>query len=201
MENYKSSDFNKMLFNPFLLSENTNLLSKFKELGKYSEFKASLPSMNRNCIIRYILYAFDRRSPLLDIRDVIEKRIMSASLSYWVLDDGRYSLEYEDVVRGLNLEVNAMIVRFCSIQANEVFTAFVGFSESLRKQTLKLMDDNEEDENTKTIIDNIKNLRLELKDLRIELLSTDEDKLLNRDLYSFYTSESLGISPEAYANK
>jgi hypothetical protein len=65
---YVAQDFEQLLINPYDHKIGSDLMKVFPILSKYKEFRVKLPSqIKREYVLRYIIYAFDRNSPLIAI--------------------------------------------------------------------------------------------------------------------------------------
>lgn len=191
-------DFSKLTFP--IHGVNADWCRKFPILKDYGFDK--LPDSIRNETIKYIIYAFDRNSPLHSIPDVLQRRKKAVELAGFKLNSrGNYSKEVEDIIFSQNELVNHLIIQFCVgvMKSSEDWMSYMVYQEAFRKQNEKLLNGDTDNEKTKDIIVNIDNLGEKIREVRKRLLSDNEDKFLTRSLYDFSEIEKLCLSPEDYA--
>lgn len=77
---FKDEDFFKMRFNIITVDRTENIIDRFPELKLYPEFantdlvRVTEWSWSRDCVIRYIMYAYDPMSPFQQIKDINERK-------------------------------------------------------------------------------------------------------------------------------
>jgi hypothetical protein len=77
---YSKMDFSKMIFNVYDVEDNVDLLDRFPRLNAYEEF-ASYSKRDRDKLFRFIFYAYDKNSPLMDYRIQRERLFHAFELS------------------------------------------------------------------------------------------------------------------------
>ena len=204
---FRDSDFSGMFLRMDHHEFGEDIMREFPILAGYKIFYHKLEKeLPRENIIQYIGLSFDKGSPFLKkYNDVIERRFWAAIQAGFQLDNNRFHPLVEDMLRGKNQDVNFMIIQYCLLQGDEDYVTFVAYNEALKSQLTKLInieaDKDASDKSVKDITDNVKKLRGEISELRRAMFFTEEDRLLNGDLYDFMEAKGLGISPEAYAAK
>ena len=216
MEEYLSNapDFRDMDFESMMLRFDKHefgedIFHEFPILANYKVFFKKLEKeLPIEHVIQYIGFCFDKGSPFLKkYNDVVERRfwaVLQAGFQFWS-DSNRFHPIVDDMIRGKNPDINLMIVQYCLLQGDEDYITFVAYNEALKSQLTKLinieMEKDITDNIVKTITANIKQLRGEISEIRRAMFFTEKDHLLNASLYDFMESKSLGLSPEAYAER
>lgn len=195
---YKQKEFSELMFAVHIVPDNKDLLKQFAILESYDEFHVDVTPLETNKVIRYIVYAFDRNTPLPD--DIIQRRIEAASLAGFNKRNNKFRKEVEEVIRGENANVNNMIIAYASIQANEDWMMYISYQESLRKQLTELHN-GDSGEKTKDLITNTQNLQKAIAAVRKKMFKDDKDTLLKKDLYRYAEAQRLKIRPEDYAKR
>jgi energy-converting hydrogenase A subunit M len=200
---YSDKDFEGMLLNVYPHKLGTDLFKKFPILDKYSEFKLEKKSARFNeRVIRYVVYSFDRNSPLTTIDDVLERRFEAIKLAGFDLNKG-IPAEVDMFVKSLNSDINNMVIRYCIIQSNTDYMVLVTYEDALFKELARLLnfdtDDEDNVEKKKEIIDNIVKLRTQINSIRSDMLSNNVDMFLSKSLTDFSEAKRIDLSPEAYA--
>lgn len=206
---YISKDFENLLLNAYNIPIGNSLFKAFPILTKYDEFKMKLDRLVKEKVLRYIIFAFDRNSPLIGINDILERRVEAATLAGFMIKDRKFKPQVDKMIRGLIPEVNHMIIRYCMFLGDTDYTILITYEDSLIKELQALIDfdnaksANDEDRKEKKgeILRNIDSLRLNIKKLKEEFLARNIDYFLTRSLHEFSESQKFELSPEFYANE
>lgn len=205
---FKDIDYKDMVFPLHRHVEGEDIMTEFPVFSQYKVFFVKLESRLRfENVMRYISFCFDKGSPFVKrYNDVIERRFWSAVRAGFpfIQGDQTFYPEVEHMIRGKNKDVNNMILQYVLLMGEEDYTTFVAYNEALKSQLsllLNLEADSEVKRDVKKIAENVKELRSQISELRMEMFMGAEDKLLTASLYDFMESKSLGLSPEAYAMK
>jgi len=77
---FGNKDFENLLFNCTKVSADKNLLSVFPTLGQLPSFRNTLPDLDKNKVIRYIIFAYDRKSPIVMqfLNDEVKRKTLAA---------------------------------------------------------------------------------------------------------------------------
>jgi len=218
---YLDSDFEKMFLNVWKVKSDDDLFKTFPILGKYKEFGVKLRNLDKNKVIKYIAYAFDKNSPLSLINDIIERRVKALELAGFKTDvKENHSSQLDMMVHSGIPEVNHMVIRYCLFVGDTDYAILVTYEDSLVQELQRLSDFEtsfkvrrgkgeesddifykENNEKKAALITNISNLRKQIKDLRSEIFSGNIDAFLERSLREFTESERLELSPEFFAKQ
>jgi hypothetical protein len=200
MREYSDKEFSKLYLPVHKNHKDSDIFRLFPVLLQYDSFKKEC-GINVNYVVRYVVFGWDRNSPLNEIEDIVERRMRCVHLAGFVTNKtGQYAKEVQDMVRGKNQSVNMMIIQYGIMQGNYDYVALTAYEESFKWQSEKLMDKEIKDnEKTKELIANTDDLRQKIRNLKELLLNHNGDGLLERDLYVYGESKKLQISPEDYA--
>lgn len=206
---YISKDFENLMLNAYDVPIGNSLFNAFPILNKYDEFKVKVEGIQKEKVLRYVIFAFDRNSPLVGINDILERRVEAALLSGFKLTKRKFKPEVDKMIRSLLPEVNHMIIRYCMFLGDTDYSVLITYEDSLLKELQALMDfdnaksvnDDERKEKKGEILRNIDSLRLNIKKLKEEFLARNVDYFLTRSLHEFSESQKFELSPEFYANE
>jgi len=206
---YQNSDFNKLMINVYDVPKSIDLNEEFPIFKDYPEYSLPLPKdleKNRNHIIRYIVYVYDKGSPLkIMFQDLNNRKMEAAQLSgFRVNDKGRFKIELENVFRGYNPEVNAMIIRYCRSLNDMDYSYLIAAREDYYHIMHEAMNRSENEDSDsinrrKRLFDSAKKRKDEIQELSESILARDNSKELNLDLFRVIDHEqkiTLKLSPE-----
>ena len=218
MTEYQDSDFKNMFLNVW--KAEGDLFKAFPILTKYSEFKKRLRGIDKDKVIKYIAFAFDKNSPLANIMDVMERRFHALELAKFPKDTrGNYSLQIEQMVHSGMPEINLMVIRYCLFTGDTEYSILTTYEDSLIKELQNLMvvdktitkkkgkseevttSTGEPTDKKSVIISNIAKLKQLIHELKQEIFSNNTDAFLMRSLMEFTESERLELSPEFFAQQ
>lgn len=198
---FNDKDFNKLTYRVHENDPDADFFKLFPVFSLYPVFTAyHSEGVDVNHLLRYIVYCFDKNSPLLTLDNLFERRVHAAKLAGFVVDDkGKFAAPVEDVLLSRDFGANCMIIQYCIMHAGEEYTTFVTFQDALRKQLEALMSDDDEGDSKKDTIANIQKLREDLRTTRENIFRFKNDSFLTDDLYAFMETRKLRISPEDWA--
>lgn len=199
---YRKEDFTGMYLNVHAVPKTSKVIERFPILKKHEVFQSKLPpNLDKDRVVRYIVYAFDPNSPLRHKTNVIERRMNAVELAGFKMRKDKYPDSIEEMVRSNVQAVNHMIIQYCIIAGGQHYNIFKSFEEALYKETSKLYNENEraKGEKVKDIISNITTLGEKIKHYETVIFSENDDTKLTADLYDFSAAENIRISPEDYA--
>jgi len=207
-------DFSNMMYNVNELPLGSNVLSVYPRLKQYVEFskiEEATAKANLEKIFRYIVYFYDKNSPLKDsIENVIKRKIEAARLAGFIAKKEAGKNVFSPIAKQMlncqNESINKMIIRYCRMQGSRNFSLLVSGQEAFYNTLLQLIDpDDENAKETKdkqAVFSQAKKNSDQLKELEVELLNEDTNKYLTDDLYDYVEEEArkqLLLSPEDYA--
>lgn len=211
MAHFKSQDFKDMLYPVHTLKRDVDIFKSFPKLKDFEEFGVTLsPTIPITKIFKYIVYAYDQRSPFFtQIEDLRERKILSIKEAGF---EPTHQKGFNDSVRMvLNCEhkkVNAMIIRYCRFQGKE-FTNLVSSQEAFYQSNLQLLsniqskdDDANKVAQEKAKLDELLSKHAErLNEKARKFLSQETAEGLHEDLWKLAEdeAEAIMITPEDYA--
>lgn len=200
---FKKGDFAGLRLKIHELSDTDDVYKAFPILKQYPEFTPEdLPNnINRQALIKYVILAFDKRSPIkMKYSDPIEQRVVAAKIAGFELNkDGTFHRNYEMVLKSEFFQVNMMILTYLFIQGENDFLTLIAYEQSLLLQTQSLLDTSSGID-AKNIIQNINTLRQAIDNLKRDLIEVENDTLLKADLFTYSNSKRLKIKPEDYSH-
>ncbi len=202
---YKPEDFEDLLFNVHKAPKKESLLNEFPELQKYPEFTTVLDKQiepHKDRIIRYIVFMYDRNTPLLEIDDYNKRKVHAIRLAGSRPNTEGYFAEWiQNMLIGRNSDVNAMIIRYCRMQHPRSYGLLVAGNESYYNILFDITN-NESDKKGKDLFLKAENLNKKIDAIKDELLNEAPDPELERDLFKFIEAENIRhvkFSPEYMA--
>jgi len=216
LRGYSEEDFDAMMFNVMRKKNRTRaVLSHFPQLAEHKEFNAELSlelRKHRTKIIRFVILAYDKNSPLRKIEDLIERNIMAGLLAGFTIEKKtnhkHFNKEIDLVLKGFNETVNRMIVRYCRMQGSTRFAMIMSARDTfydLVHRVLKKSDDDGSSEAREkfkllsAMEDSLKNI----DDMSRNFFQSNDNEQLVEDLYVIIEEEdkrSLRIGPESRLN-
>lgn len=187
-------DFTGMMCNVMALPPKRNPLDVFDMLQKYDQFHIPLPMINKAKVLFYIPLIYDRASPLHDIfDDILKKKMFALELSRFIKqEDGRHLSIVEKMIQGGIPEVNAMVVRYTTLNQSALYYRYTILNEVQFREAQNLLED-------KTNISDFSKVGEEISKVEAQLLAGD--KTLIPDLTKYYFQDKLELRPEDMAAK
>lgn len=210
---YTKEDFQGLLYNVYELPLDKDPRHEWKELASYPEFrKPQHPKVigHFNEIFRYIVYMYDKNSPLIYITDTYKRKMTAGELAGFTLNGKKGVKRFNDFITDVlnceNDEVNRMIIRMCMLQRSDKFSLLMVGYENFYNTLTELLD-NEADKtkdtkDKQTILKEAEQQADRMEKLRFDFLNKDPNHYIDRDLYVHIAEEverKILISPEDYA--
>jgi hypothetical protein len=206
------NDYKAMKFNPMEIDKKSEVLTSIPELNRFTSFqKLTKSSLDINKLIRYILLAYDPKSPAVQtIKDQFKRKTwcaLAAGFEYG--EDFNFSPDYNAVLNCQNDEVNDAILDYLTLFDNPDYMLLVlgyeGYYRKLRQYNNTVYDDKKNDlEIEKTRGELWKQLQAmspQLRDMANSILN-DYNPYLRERLYRAVNKtvhEKLNLTPEARA--
>ena len=122
--NYSPKEFSNMLVNPYEIEDNKDITEgKYNSIFNYKEFAAKIP-IDKQKVLRYICYAYDKNSPFQRETDTLKRKVNSAKFAKIKPSD------IELLVKGENKDIAQMIIRYIRQQKNIDFATLVAMYEN-----------------------------------------------------------------------
>lgn len=194
--NTEDLDFSKLKYKVHELEEGVDPLSVYDDLKKYPEFYEAI-SLPRKKVLRYIIYFYDKGSPLRD-EEVYRGKIIAATLAgFETGNEGKFADTVEQMMLCRDFKINAMVIRFISMPGmfDVKWQKYIVLQQVYFRQSKDLYSGDEDD---------IKKFAATEKELNLtqsDLLNRDSaDELLAR-LQKYYLEEKVELRPEDIAAK
>lgn len=190
-EDYVSEDFEGMMFNVFDASKKEDILEQFPKLKKRKEFGIKVNKLTINKVIKFVIYCYDRNSPLiLDFPDTNKRKVESCKLAGFTYDDNnKFDKELIRILKGENANVNKMIIRYCLMQRPTTYALLVSNTNTYFEILAQLETKNPKED----ILDVLKKkadltkraeeIKLMIDKHTAELLVYDKNQKLEDDLF------------------
>ena len=127
----EENKFLNLRFKVHQVPQGTELLIKFPELGANKEF-SSYSDGDRNFIIRYIMYAYDPKSDLIELfPDNLSQRKEAALIEAGIQRNKKdeFDQKYQDIMELKNEKATDMIFAFLRILDNKTWMMIVSTEE------------------------------------------------------------------------
>jgi len=205
-EDFKIEDFAYMMFGAIKVPLNRSILKAFPELLNLPEFALNSDTLDMDKLIRYVMFCYDRKSPLQRL-ELGRRKIKSAELAGLPINSHKeFSNVIQNVFNGQVREVNDMIIRFCRMQYPRKYTFLVSANEAFFNTMKELINYTPSDDDILKqtelkgkIFNQAKMMVRELDDMAAELFSSDKSEGLHERLFRSVEKEALKLSPEDYA--
>lgn len=184
----KQEDFQYLKYDPFPLPKNANILQGFPELSRFAEFSVPI-ELDINNVLRYIIYSYDKRSPLLLEKNLLRRKMDACKLAGFEFEDGKYSAQVEQMIKGNNVIINKMICRFARNQKSAQYALMVAGMESFYDNLIQLSTPSTSDDKMKDIVDKAK--LFEHTQKMISYLEASADEIFNGDVALIYEADEI----------
>jgi len=167
----------------------------YQKLLKFKEFKEDIP-LNKDKVLQYIILMYDMGND--DVRTeypYYPQRKRELCRVVKITRGTKMGEELENMLIGLNDEVNAMIVKYLSLFNNPELIMLASYWEIfivLNKQQFSGQFD-------KNKVDYIKKINEDINDLTERLFRGKDETELRAELYKSLKDQTLGIKPEEIA--
>jgi len=102
MADFRSQDFENLLFPVHTLTMSMNIFDTFPSLLDYDEFGKKLPpEIPINKVFKYIVYVYDKKSPFYNqIDDIITRKKEAAKeVEFLLTEEGEFCSEVKSVLK------------------------------------------------------------------------------------------------------
>lgn len=190
-------DFNKLIVNVRSVPKERSLLRAFPELAKHREFKVQFEKLNKDNVIRYVVYMYDRNTPFRrKFPDILKRKIEAAKeAGFKISEGGMFEEEVETLLRGKDNKVNDMVCAYARIHKNFKYSFFITMEEIFYSLMRSIVDGD-----LKNIAE-LKKTQLELDETMNELLTDDKNPFLIERFLRYIEKERLALRPEDIARK
>lgn len=196
---YSQSDFSGLSVPVHLAKTDKPIKDQFSLFTLYPEFSKSIPEIEQDSLLKYIVYMYDCNTPLKSISDMLTRKAKAAELAGIKSDNNHWPLPVLQMFYGQSKVANAMMIRYARVQQNQDWFILKTFEEKLFKSLQMLVDDAEANEKTKDQLFAIKTLRDEIAQLMKKIANDDNSKQLYIDISNQIDSEINNLSVESIA--
>lgn len=193
---FTPDDFKRMMFNVYEADIDKPFVQQFPELALYDEFKESLPKLDRNRIIKYICYVYDKNSPYrVKYKDLTQRKVRAMiDCGYGLTEGNVFPIEIEDVIQGRDYKVADMAIAFIKLHCDLEY-AHVLLLEAMYFKAMKnvFLGQNEK-------IKELNEIKESYTKAQADLVSNDQTKALMQSLYKSINRDRIKLSPEDIAS-
>ena len=185
---FQESDFQYLKYNPYPLPQTTNLLDKFPELKRFPEYSKEI-QLDKDKVLRYIIYAYDRKSPLLSEKNLVKRKMLACKVAGFELEDGKYPELVEFMIKGKNHIINRMICCYARNQKSTHYALLVSGMESFYENLAKLSAPSDEKDDMKDMVE--KNKLYKQTAEMISSIESNADEVFNGDIELIYEADEI----------
>ncbi len=184
-----------MMFNVVEVPPQKHIVNAFPKLKKVREFTRKLAGLNKNKVLKYIMFLYDKNSPFrVKYQDVLQRKVEAARGAGWeTVEGGIFSDDVERILRGHNGFVNEMAVAFIRLHRNFKYSYLVGLEESFYRMMLEIMSGEMGN------VGKMKQTQEELESVMLELTAEDNNPELRDTLLRYVEQARLNLRPEDIA--
>lgn len=197
----KAEDFDKLQYNVSVLDVKTDILNFFPDLKRFKEFNSQLTKfvlkekewheelidIDKNKVLKYVFYCYDKKTPFLSEKNLIRRKILCIQeAGFSAKKDGLFEKDVDDILKGYNDVVNRMIVRFVRNQRDLRYALLVSGMENYYDNINKLTEirkkDDAKDSSLKTeLFNSTQKLLDDLELLSDQVFNNDKDLMFIAD--------------------
>lgn len=196
MSEFLDSDYTSLLFNVQAVKSNEDYRDIFPELHLNTEFSLKLPSdIDRNMVIRYIIYCYDKNSPHRSrYKDLLTRKVHAAMDAGFELDAGKFNKHVEDILHCRNIQTNEMIIAYCKLHNS------LGYRHLVLMENLYCNRERDVMLNQSSIkIKELQEVREGFDEAYKSFVAEENSKGLVKSLYESMNREKIALSPEDIA--
>jgi hypothetical protein len=186
---FTSKDFDSLKYNPYPVHKSKNILEYFPELKRFPEYQKET-HIDKNKILRYIFYAYDKKTPLLSEKNLVKRKMTACKLAGFELEkDGKYAPEVEDMVKSKNTIVNRMVCCFVRSQKDAHYALLIAGLEMFYDNLSQLSAPSSSEDRMKDMVDRAKLHEQTVK--MITSLESNADEIFNGDIQLMYEADEV----------
>lgn len=203
-----SREFESMSFDIFNKVKNRSVFTTFPELKEFfQDLLQTKQPLNENKLVKYIIYCYDKNSPLhLYYNNILKKKQEAAILAGWKPDAfNDFSTDMQDLFANSNPVAIQMINRWVKAQNDLDYTHLVYLMEMYNNQMLSATRYDKEASDVTTakkwsvVHKDATNLLNEIKTLSEQLFKGDEEQVDYISYIQEAERHQIKILPEHYA--
>lgn len=197
-EIFADREFDKMMFNVNRIPHNRSIIKAFSLMSKVPEFKKPISGgLEKNRVLRYIAFMYDKNSPFRRrFPDIMKRKIECAMHAGYKLEEGGiFSVSVEDMILGKNNAVNCIMVAFVRLHRNVKYSYLVSIEESF----FFLMEEIARGEMKN--LARLKEIQEEIENTILEMLNEDDNPAAKEAIFKYIEEERLNLRPEDIARK
>lgn len=189
-------DYSKMICNPMAVPPKKSPEDHYELFQQYKEFTEPTFDLDRSKLFRYIPLVYDKNSPLhLVIDDIKKLKGKAAELAGYKKDNnGKYFEAVEKLITGQHTQANYMIIRYVILHKSKQWHRFCILNEVFEHTSERLLRDP-----SKNDLQNFESLSEQIDTVKQDLLSKDNSRKLEEDMYEYYFDDKLKLKPEDIA--
>lgn len=205
---FSNNDFKRLQYNVFELPDSKKVLDEWPELGRYPEFTSKeLKGISRDKIMRYIIFCYDKRSPLIAQKNLSLRKKLAADLAGFEKNDKDiFTDSVQAVLKNENKIVVRMIIRYVRIQSDMRYSLLVSGMETYYENILRITNSGKDDD----VLDSTEKSKLfaeskkmsdELERISDELFNQDTELLGEADQVNQEEKNAITSWPEYWAKQ
>lgn len=203
---FKAEDFAKLKFNCYSVPKEESVFDAFPELRRYPDLTTTEHMLPGDKMIRYVIYMYDKYSPLTAEKNIIKRKMLSAQLAGFEMPDGKFTQEVEQMIGGRNIFVNRMVCCYVrnqrDIQYALMMTGLTQFYDNLKQLSKPSEEEGDmEDLNRKSTLFNHTMKMIEtLESMAIETFNGDVQLMYEADEVQQEEQKKITSYPEFISN-
>ncbi|MBU1067767.1 hypothetical protein KKE60_08270 [Patescibacteria group bacterium] len=196
---FEKEDFDGLMFNVNELEASRSVLRTFPGLNIFKEFDKKKCKLDFNKVLKYIIYVYDKNSPLRrEYVNILKRKAKALKLAGFIKDDNDvWGKDIENMILCQDKHINSMIIRFLRLHRNAKYAYLIALEENYYKMLEKMIEGKMAPSDYQVF----SKMKDEIEDEAIEILNQDDLKALKEDLYRYVDYEKLNIMPEDYAEQ
>lgn len=181
-------------------------------IDRVKAFRTQIKPYMMSKVLNWVAYVYHPHTPLKGADSFLKMKFEAAVLADFPRDrSGKFNRHYEQIILGKNRKVSGVVLQYLKMWNSPDYMQLKIYLESYEEELESLKgiafteDDSAEKRKTKAIakakiIENIRVLKNEIKELQSQFLEGDNNKTLVVNLYQELGLEKLGITPEEIAD-
>jgi hypothetical protein len=189
------SEFKTMPYDPTSVPRDQDIVSFFPKLKAIREMNIKLNKVfERNQVITYIMFVYDKNSPYRRrIKDAEKRKQVCAVIAGFDITGAGFGEPAQAMMLNLVPEINIMIVEYVRHLREHKFSYLISLEHLYHQEMKKIF------EGEKVKIEDLEKIEKKLDEISQELLGDDKDAEIRKDLFNIEYYRQVLLRPEAIA--
>lgn len=195
---FTAKDFGHLKYDPFRVKMTDEVYKGLMVMESWGR-KPDRRDVREKCVVEWVFMMYQVGSPLLNIQNLVARKVEAADLAGFDRDGGDYGEGYKRIMAGEDEFWNRRIVDFCRVQNEPDFAEYVVYEEIFYRQ-LGLAKGNTDPQKIKGMLDNVQGVKKKMGELQKSLMFGDDTRGLIKAFLEEVSFEGVRLRREDIAH-